>query len=469
MASGTDDRKPSHEHEYGGKDLVTNMQQTDNDVAGTTADETSSVPTAPTRLRRRGIVVGLAALTTGILAKVSEKVAQATSGTSPEGNFVLGANAHTAGRTANTATTTTQLNASGGGANGALEVNNTGGRGIVATSAAGFDGLNSTSATASGVRGTADAAGPNTNIGGVRGEGNGVAGVRGRSTSYCGVLGLANVAAPTDPSSSQPMVAGVVGAGNTRPGIAARSEAQSAIYAVCMAPAGPGAFECVAPNTYAVVATSTNYSAVVGTTHGDGYGVAGIAAGATSRAAVFGRVDAPAGPGTWAGQFVGNVLVEGNLTVLGTVSSAAPNPQADGGYRRTYAVESAQGWVEDFGEARLVDGRATVPLPAELVQMADTARYYVFLTPHDAEVEALAVTARHRDRFEVVEHGKGASTAAFAYRIVARRNAQAQPQVDRVVVPPRATLPVRKPMPVQPATEAPAAPRPIQGGPDDTQ
>jgi hypothetical protein len=153
--------------------------------------------------------------------------------------------------------------------------------------------------------------------------------------------------------------------------------------------------------------------------------------------------------------FQGNVLVTGNLTVLGSLNRAAPSPQADGGYRRTYAVESDQGWLESFGEARLVDGRAAVSLPAHLIQMADTARYHVFLTPHDPETETLAVTARHPDRFEVVEHGKGASTATFSYRIVAPRRGTPATGADPVRVPAPVDLPVRGPLTAEPAPPPP--------------
>jgi hypothetical protein len=144
----------------------------------------------------------------------------------------------------------------------------------------------------------AGVAGTSTDKYGVLGTSSSNVGVYALSTSRAGVLGkTGSVADPIDPASGGPLIAGVVGAGQMRPGIVARSEQQSAIYAFCMAPAGPGAFECIAPNTYAVVATSTNYSAVVGTTRGAGYGVAGVAAGASSTAAVFGRVDPRPGRG----------------------------------------------------------------------------------------------------------------------------------------------------------------------------
>ncbi len=54
------------------------------------------------RLNRREWFVGVGAFAAGALARGSAMVAHATSGTSPEGDQVLGANSFTAGRTVNT-------------------------------------------------------------------------------------------------------------------------------------------------------------------------------------------------------------------------------------------------------------------------------------------------------------------------------------------------------------------------------
>jgi hypothetical protein len=69
------------------------------------------------------------------------------------------------------------------------------------------------------------------------------------------------------------------------------------------------------------------------------------------------------GAGGQAGYFLGDVLVQGNHTVIGGSKSAAV-PFGDGSYRRLYAVEAPESWFEDYGEARRsMAGRASRSLP----------------------------------------------------------------------------------------------------------
>jgi hypothetical protein len=157
-------------------------------------------------------------------------------------------------------------------------------------------------------------------------------------------------------------------------------------------------------------------------------------------AALFtGPPAAPGGPAL--------VRIEGHFEATGTKSAVVPYP--DGTQRRVYCTEAPDAWFEDYGEARLVDGRAVVPIPRDFAPLVDTSRYFVFLQPHDAETESLAVTSRLPDRFEVVEHGKGSSTASFTFRIVAKRKDVGAPrlaQVDRPQLgPPLKVDPPRMP------------------------
>jgi hypothetical protein len=442
------------------------------------------------QLKRRGILAGVAALVAGW--QTPARSAEATHG---------GADATNAlhiGQT-NTSTAETVVNHNPAFNVGVLRVNSptsgiavlvnapnpfAGGYGLYGeTNAHEFAGLrgHGTGTGTGGVFGTAT--GPNGP--GVSGTaaGAGGDGVRGRSTSGYGVFGI--------------------------------STNNNGVYGATNGAAGQAGVAGVSNNTFAVSGVATNYTGILGQTQGGGYGVAGIASHPNSLAGVFGRADANfvygvrgqaaytailgestgagnlggfgvaglsvASAGVYArstaassyalvassttglaGLFDGSVLVQGNLTVLGSVSSAAPHPQADGGYRRAYALESSQGWAEEFGEGRLVDGRAVVPVPPALAQVADLARYHVFLTPHDPETETLAVTARHPDRFEIVEHGKGASTATFSYRIVAARRVAPGASADRVPVPqvppPPAPKPVDLVLPAPPELPAPPSP-----------
>jgi hypothetical protein len=283
---------------------------------------------------------------------------------------------------------------------------------------------------------------------GVRGQTNSTAnaGVRGRNDgSGPGVVALTQgVGVPIDPSSGVPLRGALVAGANSIPAIAARSEGQSAVYAVCFASGGPAGVECRASNTFGVSGTSDASTGVLGVTHGEGFGVAGVARGAASRAAVFGRVDPPAGPTVLAGHFVGNVLIEGNLTVTGPAKSAAV-PHPDGSHRRLYCQESPEAWFEDFGEVQLSNGRVNVTLDRDFAAIVRTDNYHVFLTPR-GDCRGLYVHSQHPTGFEVRELQGGTSSLALSYRVVARRRDVTGPRLERVAVPERRELPIRPPL-----------------------
>jgi hypothetical protein len=65
-----------------------------------------------------------------------------------------------------------------------------------------------------------------------------------------------------------------------------------------------------------------------------------------------------AGAGGIAGRFVGRTIVEGNLELIGGLSTTVAPTFAG----VLYAQESPEPWVEDFGEANLVKGRTIVKL-----------------------------------------------------------------------------------------------------------
>jgi hypothetical protein len=143
-----------------------------------------------------------------------------------------------------------------------------------------------------------------------------------------------------------------------------------------------------------------------------------------------------------AGRFVGDVLVEGDLTVVGSINSASA-AQAEGGSRRLYAVESPESWAEDFGEDRLVNGRATVRLDPEFNALVRGDKYHIFLTAQ-GDCKGLYVSRKGPNGFDVRELQDGTSSLAFDYRVVAKRRDIPGRRLERVDVPPRpAALPVR--------------------------
>ena len=110
----------------------------------------------------------------------------------------------------------------------------------------------------------------------------------------------------------------------------------------------------------------------------------------------------------------------GNLSCTGQVKSLVP---AGGGARmvETYAMQSPENWMEDFGSGALNHGVAVVRVdPTFAETVSDTSEYHVFLTPK-GDSKGLYVINETATSFEVRESGGGVSSLAFDYRIVAKR------------------------------------------------
>jgi len=139
-------------------------------------------------------------------------------------------------------------------------------------------------------------------------------------------------------------------------------------------------------------------------------------------------------PGLAAGYFFGNVIVQdGDLTVVGGAKHAAIHHN-DGSHRLLYSIESPESWFEDFGEAKLVKGKADVKLDPDFASTVKVNKYYVFLTPH-GDSHGLFVSRRDREGFQVREQGKGSSNISFSYRIVAKRRDIAGTRFAKVKLP----------------------------------
>ncbi len=154
--------------------------------------------------------------------------------------------------------------------------------------------------------------------------------------------------------------------------------------------------------------------------------------------------------GKYAGAFSGDVLIAGSLTVLGAVPKSAA-VRVGKEYRRLYTMESPESWFEDFGEASLRRGRATVRLPADFAPLVHTNGYHVFVTPH-GDCGGLFVSSRTRTQFEVRELNGGRSSVGFSYRIVAKRKDIPGKRLEKVKLPDlpkpagaaRGTVPTRR-------------------------
>ncbi len=87
----------------------------------------------------------------------------------------------------------------------------------------------------------------------------------------------------------------------------------------------------------------------------------------------------------------------------------------------TYAMQSPENWMEDFGSGSLVEGHASISLdPGFAATIAGDASYHVFITPR-GDSKGLYVTSVTASGFEVRESGGGTSSIGFDYRIVAKR------------------------------------------------
>jgi hypothetical protein len=121
---------------------------------------------------------------------------------------------------------------------------------------------------------------------------------------------------------------------------------------------------------------------------------------------------------------------DGNLSCTGQVKMLATT---GGGSRtvETYAPQSAENWMEDYGMGAVTGGAGMVQIdPAFAETMAGDASYHIFLTPH-GDSKGLYVTNLTPTSFEVRESGGGTSSLSFDYKIVGkRRGYEAQRLVD---------------------------------------
>ena len=142
-------------------------------------------------------------------------------------------------------------------------------------------------------------------------------------------------------------------------------------------------------------------------------------------AAGIGTVLSAGGPGGTCGiNQTGNLSCTGQVKTL--VSTKNGSRQVE-----TYAVQSSENWVEDYGSGQLQNGSATIQIETAFAETVNTGiEFHVFLTP-GGDCKGLYVTNKTPGSFEVHELGGGASTIPFDYKIVAKRNGlEAQRLVD---------------------------------------
>ena len=110
----------------------------------------------------------------------------------------------------------------------------------------------------------------------------------------------------------------------------------------------------------------------------------------------------------------------GNLGCNGEISGVN-STQAGTRQVETYAMQSAESWLEDAGTAQLHSGITHVELEPVFSQTVNAGlEYHVFLTPN-GDCKGLYVSEKLASGFDVHELGGGTSSIAFDYRIMAKR------------------------------------------------
>jgi hypothetical protein len=121
---------------------------------------------------------------------------------------------------------------------------------------------------------------------------------------------------------------------------------------------------------------------------------------------------------------------KGDLSCTGQVKSLV---SVAGGARKveTYAPQSAENWMEDYGTGVMERGVALVKIdPAFAETITADSSYHIFLTPK-GDSNGLYVINETPTSFEVRESKGGTSSLAFDYKIVAkRRGYEAERLVD---------------------------------------
>ncbi len=416
------------------------------------------------RVGRRGLIAGAAALATALLMKETAQPAAAvgpyTGGTGGTA-LIIGANPN-AGGTANTSDEPTFLLRDSGttlGTNllgtytgaGLLALGQDNGDGIVGI-AGDFDanGVTGNTDTGYGVYGVADAGdavhGDSGTGVGVYGSSDSGPGVYATSDTYLSLLVEGGASYPTaeivsfgpapsllaiSPFSIGAFAAGAAGGivGTNQFAFIARAGANKPN--ILTPPAGPGVSGYSSNDQAGVYGTSVGGSGIMGGTESAVLGTAGVFgySTVTNGTAVLGQVygtptgaaavagSAPAG--NFAGFFTGDVVVTGSLISGGAMRNAITH--TDGSSRTIYAEEAPDAWLTDYGQAKLVGGKADVKLDPDFAAIVKTDTYLVLLTP-EGDSSGLYVTNKTPQGFSVRESKGGASSLVFTYRIAVKRS-----------------------------------------------
>jgi len=268
---------------------------------------------------------------------------------------------------------------------------------------------------------------------GVEGVSNDFTGVAGASLNQTGVYGQVEDR-PLVPAGLR---AGVLGVASTQPGLIGFSRAGDGAQGASFTGTAVRAVSFFGPGVQSISGTLTGVTGISGTQGPSSIPNIGITAGVFGSSASLpgvigtsntnvgvvgfsnnvGIVGQTTNPNSLAGLFAGNVLINGTLTA-NVKNGVVAFP--DGTQRVLHCMESPEHWFEDFGTAKLKNGRATVKLDGNFAKVIKPGGYHVFLTA-EGDCRGLFVRGKTGASFEVRELGGGKSSIAFSYRIAGRR------------------------------------------------
>lgn len=232
--------------------------------------------------------------------------------------------------------------------------------------------------------------------------------------------------------------------GGNNGGVFGRNNTLDGVGVVGAAPSGTGVFGDSSAGSGVAGVTDTG-SGVVGFSSGNftqgllgqgqgatTHGVTGISIGAFGLSGTStsgnGFVGVNQNGNTFAGQFIGHglvqgdnnapgIFVKGSMVATGAKPAAVPTSQ---GLTLLYAVETPDVLFEDVGKARLVKGRTRVDLDPLFIETIETEEFWVFLTPR-GDTRGLYVTSQDEKGFEIREQQGGQSDVEVDWRLMARR------------------------------------------------
>jgi len=246
---------------------------------------------------------------------------------------------------------------------------------------------------------------------------------------------------------TQPVGVFAVGGGDHAPGIwgvGAGGPAFSAVNPITAAPGvlGVGGIQDDGPGVMGqgggalgdgVQGFSKSGNGVLGDS-ANGVGVRAVSTSSTALVAIgsTGLIATSTVHTNLAGEFNGNVLVNGNFTVQGGHKSAAV-AFPDGSHRLLYCTESPESWFEDFGFRSFSRGEVHVALDPDFNAIVNNAAYHVFITEYDGN-NALYVTQRTSFGF-VVKAKDPSASGTFSYRVVAKRGDIPTARFEKIDLP----------------------------------